>query len=100
MECPTKDRLLKERSIFRNESDVVPAAFRARNAEILFFIFLKGVSLQRDAEVETREFLEVLSFLSFVVGFPWELVSGRGVFLFKQANEQVIRSRTQWDTSQ
>ena len=45
---------LKEESDFRNERDVVPAGIRTGpNPQILFFVFWKGGTLQRDAEVES-----------------------------------------------
>ena len=48
-------KTLQERSIFRNERDVVPAAFRAgpKRRNFIFYFFERCVSLQRDAEVES-----------------------------------------------
>ena len=78
----SKYNTLKEESDFRNERDVVPAGIRAGpNPQNFVFVFLETwytATRRRD-----REFLEFLSFLSVFVCFPWELVSGRGVFLFK-----------------
>ena len=71
---------LKEESDFRNERDVVPAAIRAGPNRRFFFLFF----LERwypATRRRGREFLEFLSFFSCFVCFPWELVSGRGVFL-------------------
>ena len=63
--------MLNEDSDFRNKRDVVPAGIRTGPNPQKKIVFLA-----RRREVES-----FLSFFSFVVCFPWELVSGRGVFL-------------------
>ena len=66
---------------------VVPAGIRAGpNPQIFFFVFLeRWYSHLSATRRRGREFLEFLSFklsfFSFVVCFPWVLVSGRGVLL-------------------
>ena len=50
-----------------------PLKCEDRETKMAAMAFLKGGPLQRDAEVES-----FWSLFSFVVGFPWELVSGKG----------------------
>jgi hypothetical protein len=72
--------LLKGRIRFPKRTGHRPAAIRAGPNRRIFFWFFGGRCFPATRR-RGREFLEFWSFFSFFVCFPWELVSGRGLFL-------------------